>query len=92
MTLGTMDGKTTVPVEQPSVTIVQQVNDFDTEYFLDQKNGSPSATNVVRFVLGVVVSTNTFYVTSDCRVVELRTQLGDSIIHNDTVSDFQVKS
>ena len=53
-------------------------------------NGSPSATNVV-LVLVVVISTKVFFILQPI-VVELCTQIDDSIIHYRTVTEFQVNS
>ena len=58
-------------------------------------NGSPSATNVF-LLLGVLVvigfsKYQSFFISLPI-VIKLRTQSGDNILHNRTVSDFQLTS
>ena len=50
-----------------------------------------NAFNLVDVLVLVVISTKAFSV-HNRYVIKLRTQIGDNIIHNRTVSDFQVKS
>jgi len=56
------------------------------------RNGSTLATKVLLLVVVVlVVSTKAFFISQPI-VIKLRIQIEDNILHNRTVSDFQVKS
>jgi len=62
-------------------------------------NGYPMATNIVLLLLGVVIIRFTifqvlslFRFRTDRHQTSHRLQIFDNIIHNRTVSDFQVKS